>query len=374
MPCLNEALTVGICVGKAQAYLRGAGVSGEVLVADNGSTDGSQRIARDLGAHVVDVSERGYGAALRAGIQAARGRYIIMADSDDSYDFSALGPFVDKLREGHDLVMGNRFQGAILPGAMPPLHRYLGNPVLTGIGRMFFRTPIGDFHCGLRGFNKAAIDSLSLSSSGMEFASEMVVKASLNRLRMTQVPVTLSPDGRDRAPHLRSWRDGWRHLRFLLLFSPRWLFLYPGLLMLALGVGGMAWLLPGGVRVANVVFDIHTLLYCSASAMAGLQLTLFAILMRCLGAESRLLPASAVTRWFIECFRLEVGLLVALGFAGGSIGVAVHSILLWQHTAFHQLDPSVVMRHAIPAVTMGVAAIELMMFSFFITFLQFRNN
>lgn len=374
MPCLNEARTVGVCIQKALGYLRLAGVSGEVVVADNGSTDGSQRIAQDLGARVVDVSERGYGAALRAGIQAARGRYVIMADSDDSYDFSALRPFVDKLREGYDLVMGNRFEGAILPGAMPPLHRYLGNPVLTGIGRMLFRAPIGDFHCGLRGFNKAAIERLNLTSSGMEFASEMVVKASLHRLSMKEVPVTLSPDGRDRAPHLRSWRDGWRHLRFLLLLSPRWLFLYPGLALFALGMGGMAWLLPGGVQVANVVFDIHTLLYCSAGTMAGLQLTLFAILMRCLGAQNQLLPANAVTRWFMESFRLEVGLLMALLLCLGAIGIALQSLLLWQHTAFHDLNPSVVMRHAIPAVTMGVAGIELMMFSFFITFLQFNKK
>lgn len=374
MPCLNEARTVGRCIQKALDYLREAGVAGEIVVADNGSVDGSQHIARNLGARVVDVPERGYGAALRAGIHAARGRYIIMADSDDSYDFSALAPFIEKLRQGYDLVMGNRFKGAILPGAMPPLHRYVGNPVLTGIGKMFFGSPVGDFHCGLRGFGKAAVERLNLTSSGMEFASEMVVKASLHQLKIAEVPATLSPDGRDRAPHLRSWRDGWRHLRFLLLFSPRWLFLYPGLTLLIFGVGGMAWLLPGGVQVASVVFDVHTLLYCSAAFMVGLQLTLFAVLMRCLGAENRLLPNNAVTQWFTERFRLEVGLLLALALCAGAIGTAIQSVLLWQNTEFHNLNPSVVMRHAIPSVTMGVAGIEMMMFSFFITFLQFRKS
>lgn len=374
MPCLNEARTVGLCIQKAMRYLRHSGVSGEVLIADNGSTDGSQGVAESLGARVVHVPERGYGAALRTGIQAARGRYVIMADSDDSYDFSALAPFVAKLRSGYELVMGNRFKGVILPGAMPPLHRYLGNPVLTGIGRLLFRAPVGDFHCGLRGFRKSAMDKLDLSCSGMELASEMVVKASLHGLSMAEVPVTLSPDGRDRAPHLRSWRDGWRHLRFLLLFSPRWLFLYPGMLLLALGIGGMACLMPEGVRVANVVFDIHTLLYCSAAVMVGLQLTLFAVLMRCLGAENRLLPASSVTQWFMKKFRLELGLLMALALCLSALAIATQSLLIWQHTAFHELNPSVMMRHAIPAVTMGVAGVELMMFSFFITFLQFRKK
>ncbi len=228
MPCLNEAETIGTCVGKARAYLESRGIAGEVLVADNGSTDGSQAIAESLGARVVPIAQKGYGAALLGGIAAARGTYIIMGDADDSYDFTALDPFVAKLREGYELVMGNRFHGGIKPGAMPALHRYLGNPVLTGIGRLFFHSPVGDFHCGLRGFNRDAVRGLELTAPGMEFASEMVVKATLQQLRISEVPTTLSPDGRSRAPHLRSWRDGWRHLRFLLLFSPRWLFLYPG--------------------------------------------------------------------------------------------------------------------------------------------------
>ncbi len=234
MPCLNEAETLATCIDKAMLFLKRSGVSGEVLIADNGSSDGSPEIAGRHGARVVQVKEKGYGAALLGGIQAARGTYVIMADADDSYDFAHLDGFVAKLRQGCELVMGNRFLGGIKPGAMPPLHRYLGNPVLTGIGRLFFKSPSGDFHCGLRGFSKQAIDRLELQTTGMEFASEMVVKATLHGLRIAEVPTTLSPDGRSRPPHLRSWRDGWRHLRFLLIFSPRWLFLYPGLCMISL--------------------------------------------------------------------------------------------------------------------------------------------
>ena len=250
MPCLNEAETLAICIRKAMGYLERSGVAGEVVIADNGSTDGSQAIATELGARVVAIPARGYGAALLGGIQAARGRYVIMGDSDDSYDFSRLDGFVDKLRDGWQLVMGNRFQGGIAPGAMPPLHRYLGNPVLTATGRILYGSPSGDFHCGLRGFDRASILELGLDLPGMEFASEMVVKATIRKLRITEVPTTLSKDGRSRPPHLRSWRDGWRHLRFLLLFSPRWVFLYSGLIMFsASGCSGMLVLEVGPVHV-----------------------------------------------------------------------------------------------------------------------------
>src|SRR5690348_441098 len=245
MPCLNEAATIGRCIAKARAFLTSDVVAGEIVVADNGSTDGSQAIARTHGARVVDIADRGYGSALIGGIQAARGTYVIIGDSDDSYDFSALGGFLDRLREGHDLVMGNRFTGGIAPGAMPALHRYLGNPVLSTIGRAFFHSPCRDFHCGLRGFRRDAILALDLQSPGMEFASEMVVKATVGGLMVSEVPTTLSPDGRGRPSHLRSWRDGWRHLRFLLLFSPRWLFFYPGCALFLCGLAVMGWLLPG---------------------------------------------------------------------------------------------------------------------------------
>src|SRR5690349_5248662 len=261
MPCLNESETLATCIQKAWRYIRRSGISGEVVVADNGSTDGSQNIARRHDAIVVDVPAKGYGSALIAGIRAARGRFVIMGDSDDSYDFAELDPFVQKLRGGSELVMGNRFKGGIKKGAMPPLHRYLGNPVLTSIGRLFFNSPCGDFHCGLRGFSRDAILRLDLQSPGMEFASEMVVKATLRGLDIAEVPTTLSPDGRSRPPHLRSWRDGWRHLRFLLLFSPAWLFLYPGFALFAGGLLTMLWLQPQSRSIGSVTLDVHTLFY-----------------------------------------------------------------------------------------------------------------
>jgi len=280
MPCLNEAATVGSCVAKARGFLERAGIAGEVLVADNGSEDGSSALAQQAGARVVQVAERGYGAALAAGIAAARGRYVIMGDADDSYDFSRLEPFVDKLRQGYPLVVGNRFKGGIRPGAMPPLHRYLGNPVLSFVGRLFFGAGVGDFHCGLRGFDRAAVRSLDLRTPGMEFASELVVKAALAGWRIAEVPTTLHPDGRGRPPHLRSWRDGWRHLRFLLLFSPRWLFLYPGLVLLVLGVALTTALYFAPLRVFGAGLDIHSMLYASAAALLGMQLCLFALFAR----------------------------------------------------------------------------------------------
>src|SRR5216683_2493132 len=263
MPCLNEAETVATCVRKAAGFLREHGIDGEIVVADNGSTDGSQRLAEEAGARVVAVSAKGYGNALLGGIVDAQGRYIIMGDADDSYDFTALMPFVSALRDGADLVMGNRFRGGIAPGAMPPLHRYLGNPVLSFVGRLFFRSAIGDFHCGLRGFNRDSVMALNLQATGMEFASEMVVKAALAGQHVTEVPTTLAKDGRSRPPHLHTWRDGWRHLRFLLLYSPRWLFLYPGALLMLAGAAAGAWLLPGPRTIAGVAFDVHTLVYAA---------------------------------------------------------------------------------------------------------------
>src|SRR5260370_14978563 len=269
MPCLNEAATIGRCIAKARAFLVGNAVAGEILVSDTGSSDRSQESAGWKHARVVDVAERGYGSALLGGIQAARGTYVIMGDSDDSYDFSALGGFLERLRAGDDLVMGNRFKGGIKPGAMPALHRYLGNPVLSAIGRAFFHSTVRDFHCGLRGFRRDAILALDLQSQGMEFASEMVVKATIRGLRISEVPTTLSPDGRGRPAHLRSWRDGWRHLRFLLLFSPRWLFFYPGCLLFLGGLAAMAWLLPGPRRIGSVGFHVHSRFHSSPAGVNG---------------------------------------------------------------------------------------------------------
>src|SRR5690349_6704397 len=290
MPCLNEAETLATCIKKAQKALEDLNVDGEVVVADNGSTDGSPDIAASLGARVVHVAEKGYGSALLGGIKAARGKYIIMGDADDSYDFTNLGPFLEKLRAGYELVMGNRFKGGIAPRAMPPLHKYLGNPVLTGIGRVFFRSPCGDFHCGLRGFSKAAIQRLDLRTRGMEFASETVVKASLHGLRITEVPTTLSVDGRSRPPHLNTWRDGWRHLRFLLLYSPRWLFLYPGLLLMLVGAVVSGWLLVGPRVVDGITFDIHTFLYAAMAIVIGYQTVIFAIFTKVFAITEGLLP------------------------------------------------------------------------------------
>ena len=293
MPCLNEAETLAICITKARSYLDRAGIVGEIVVADNGSNDGSQELAAANGARVVDVKERGYGAALSGAILAARGKFVVMGDADDSYDFSRLDPFVSKLREGFELVMGNRFRGGIAPGAMPPLHRYLGNPVLSGIGRLFFTTSIRDFHCGLRGFNRRAIEGLQLRTTGMEFASEMVVKASLADLRIAEVPTTLSPDGRSRPPHLRSWRDGWRHLRFLLLYAPRSLFLFPGIAMVSFGLLVCALVLPGPLKTGSVVFDVHTLIIGSSSIIVGTQVVICFLLAKQYATNVGLLPLGA---------------------------------------------------------------------------------
>lgn len=371
MPCLNEAETLQICIDKALTSLVALGVSGEVLVADNGSSDGSQDIARSAGARVVSVSERGYGAALRAGIGAARGRYVIMGDADDSYAFDALEAFHARLREGWELVMGNRFRGGIAPGAMPPLHRYLGNPVLSYIGRLFFRIPIGDFHCGLRGFSREAIARLNLQTSGMEFASEMIIKSSMAGLRICEVPTTLKPDGRSRPPHLRSWRDGWRHLRFMLLLSPRWLFIYPGMVLTLLGLAGSFWVLPGTRVVTGIGFDIHSLLYFSAASIVGLQMLCFGVLARCTGACSGLLPPSPLTRWILGRFRLEVGLVASMLLMVAAAVLAWQTFYGWELAGFSALDPGLTMRKAIPAAALGVAGMELLGISFWITFLQF---
>src|SRR2546429_3462042 len=291
MPCLNEAETVATCVRKAIGFLASSGISGEVLVADNGSTDGSQRLAEEAGARVVPISDKGYGNALMGGIIAARGKYVIMGDADDSYDFTNLMPFVNELRKGADLVMGNRFRGGVAPGAMPPLHKYLGNPVLSFIGRLFFHSKAGDFHCGLRGFNRDSVMALNLQATGMEFASEMVVKATLAGQHVTEVPTTLSKDGRSRPPHLRSWRDGWRHLRFLLLFSPRWLFFLPRLALLILGLVIGLLVIPHPFSIGSVTFDVNTLVAASAMVVIGFQSVLFWLFTQVYAGSGGFLPA-----------------------------------------------------------------------------------
>jgi glycosyltransferase involved in cell wall biosynthesis len=370
MPCLNEAETIETCVRKARAYIESRHLDAEVVVADNGSTDGSQALAERCGARVVAVQSRGYGAALRHGIESARGRFVIMGDADDSYDFSALDPFMTQLRAGYELVMGNRFRGGIKPNAMPPLHKYLGNPVLTGIGRLLFRSPCGDFHCGLRGFSRDAIRSLALSSNGMEFASEMVVKATLRGLRITEVPTVLSPDGRSRAPHLRSWRDGWRHLRFLLLFSPSWLFFYPGIVMLIVGIAAMLWLLPGQQPAGKVVFDLNTLVFAGAAIVCGFQAIVFYMFAKTFAIRSGLLPEDPVVSRVRDMLRLEAGLVAGCAAFLVGLGLATYALGAWGSESFGPLDPGKSLRIAIPSATLLVIGLQIMFSSCLLSILQ----
>ena len=374
MPCLNEAETLETCIKKAQKSLQELNVNGEVIIADNGSTDGSPEIAASLGARVIHVAEKGYGSALQGGIKAARGKFIIMGDADDSYDFTNLGPFLEKLRAGYDLVMGNRFKGGIAPNAMPPLHKYLGNPVLTGIGRLFFRSPCGDFHCGLRGFSKAAIQRLDLRTTGMEFASETVVKASLHGLRITEVPTTLSVDGRNRPPHLRSWRDGWRHLRFLLLYSPRWLFLYPGLLLMLIGTVVSGWLLVGPRVVDGITLDVHTFLYAAIAIVIGYQTVIFAIFTKVFAITERLLPEDPRLKTLFRYIKLETGIVAGVILLAAGIGLSVYALSFWSSTSFGPLDPSRTLRLVIPAVTLIALGLQTVLSSFFLSILGLERH
>lgn len=365
MPCLDEAETLEICITKARGFLDRAGIAGEILIADNGSTDGSQKIAQSLGARVIDVVEKGYGAAIGGGIVAAKGKYIIMGDADDSYDFSNLDAYVKALRAGNQLVMGNRFVGGVAPGAMPPLHRYLGNPVLSFIGRLLFKTHIGDFHCGLRGFDRVAILGLNLRTTGMEFASEMVVKATLSELKITEVPTTLQPDGRTRSPHLRSFRDGWRHLRFLLLFSPRWLFLYPGIGLVFVGLFATAFLLPGPVQITtNIELDVHTLLVAVMSVLVGLQSISFALIGRSFATRYGFIPRSERFGKILEALSLERILLFSLVLIVGGIFGTLWAVQQWAETGFGGLAYSQIMRPMIISTAALVAGLQTMMTGF----------
>ena len=375
MPCLNEAKTVGVCVEKARRALDELGVCGEVIVADNGSADGSREIAAAAGARVVPVETRGYGGALMGGIAAARGRYVIMGDADDSYDFLAIGPFVEKLRSGYDLVMGNRFAGGIAPGAMPSLHRYLGNPVLSFVARLFFGGDLGDFHSGMRAFRTEAIRALDLRTTGMEFASEMAVKARLHRLSITEVPVRLYPDKRGRPPHLRTWRDGWRHLRFLLLYIPRWLFFYPGAALMVVGLAVGLWLLPGPRVAGPIGFDVHTLVYAAGAVILGFQAIVFALFTKIFAISEGLLPEDPRFNTLFRYMTLETGLLVgalllAVGFAG-----ALWALSIWQAAAFGAIDEtSRTLRIVITSVTALSLGLELILASFFFSILGLRRK
>jgi glycosyltransferase involved in cell wall biosynthesis len=374
MPCLNEAETLATCIQKARQAIEKDSLSAEIIVADNGSTDGSQLIATELGARVVPIKRKGYGSALIGGIDAAHGDLVIMGDADDSYDFTAIAPLIAKLREGYDLVVGNRFLGGIEPGAMPWSHRWIGNPVLTFISRVFFHTPVGDAHCGLRGFRKDAYERMNLRATGMEFASEMVIKASLKGMRIAEVPVVLRPDGRSRPPHLRTWRDGWRHLRFMLLFSPRWLFLYPGLALFAVGVLLSALLIPGPLHVGGVRLDVHTLLVASFLALLGYQLVLFAVFTKIFAVRTGFHPPHPLLETVFRYVTLEVGLAAgALMVLVGLVALVV-AVASWGAVGFGNLDPSFTMREVIPAVVLLALGTQTVFASFFISILSIDRD
>lgn len=372
MPCLNEEKTLPACISKAKAFLDARGIKGEVLVADNGSSDRSVEIAQGMGARVVAVEDKGYGNALRGGIADARGQYIIMGDADNSYDFSELDLFVTRLREGYDLVMGNRFRGGIQQGAMPALHRYLGNPLLSFVGRLFFRSKIGDFHCGLRGFSKAAYKKMALKSEGMEFASEIVIKASLLKMRITEVPIVLSPDGRDRKPHLRSWHDGWRHLKLLLMYCPRWLFLYPGVFFLMAGIVVLCLLLPGAKQIGTVRIDIHTLFYMCVISTIGLVLLQFYLFGRVYGDRSGYYALRDIHRKLIRFLTIERGLLIGGIMLGMGMLGTLYAYHKWQQTGYADLDPTSVFRIILPSGFALINGIFVILGSFFIHLLRMR--
>ena len=369
MPCLNEVETLAACIAKARRAIEDGGYSAEIIVADNGSSDGSQLLARELGARVVPVQRKGYGSALIGGIDAAQGRLVVMGDADASYDFASIAPLISKLREGYDLVVGNRFLGGIQPGAMPWSHRWVGNPGLTRVSRIFFHAPVGDTHCGLRAFTKDAYQRMRLRATGMEFASEMVIKASLKGMRITEVPVVLHPDGRSRPPHLRTWRDGWRHLRFMLLFSPRWLFLYPGMVLFGLSVLVGAALETGPKAIGPFGFDIHTLLLAGFGSLIGYQLIVFAVFTKVFAMREGFHPPNRSYSAMFRYVQLETGLaLGALMFALGVAGTII-AVLSWGAVGFGALDPRLTMREIIPAAVLLTLGVQTIFASFFLSIL-----
>ncbi len=373
MPCLNEAESLAPCIEKAKAAIEAAGVPGEVLIADNGSTDGSIEIAESLGARVVHVKARGYGSALKGGFAAAKGKYILMGDADGSYDFGHLDRFLVKLDAGADLVMGNRFAGGIAPGAMPPLHRYFGNPGLSWMGRLFFGAPVGDFYCGLRAFRRDALGTLNLQSPGMELGVEMVAKAALYGLNVQEVPTTLSPDLRSRPPHLRTWRDGWRTLRFFLLFSPRWLFFYPGVILIVLGLALSVAVLPGPLNVIGARLDVHTLLYAGAAIVVGFQAVMFAVLARVYAASEGFLPDTQLVRRARQVFSLELGLLIGGVLLLAAVILSVIAFVRWDDSSFRHLNYPDSLRIAIPATVALMLGVQTILSSFFLSVLGIKH-
>jgi glycosyltransferase involved in cell wall biosynthesis len=377
MPCLNEAETLARCIEKARLGLQQAGVRGEILVADNGSTDGSREIAREHGARVVNVKEKGYGSALRGGIEAAASPWIIMGDADDSYDFSRIEGFVQKFREGYELVMGCRLPsggGTIMPGAMPWKNRWIGNPSLSLTGRMFFKCPARDFHCGLRGFTKAGYEKMDLKTTGMEFASEMVIKATLKGLRITEVPITLHKDGRSRPPHLKPWRDGWRHLRFMLIYSPRWLFLVPGLLLATAGLFSGTVLTLGSLRIGHVAFDAGTLAVSSMMLIIGVQLVAFAFFTKVFAIGEGLLPQDPAFSRVFKYFTLEKGIVLGLLILLAGLGLLGYGVWVWKQAGYGVLPYAENMRRLLPAVTLVVVGIQIIFSSFFMSVLGLKTS
>lgn len=370
MPCLNEAETLEICIKKAKKSLKDNKINGEVIIADNGSTDGSQEIAKRNGARVIDIPVRGYGAALIGGCNAAEGKYVIMGDADDSYAFDDIMPFVKKLRQGYELVMGNRFKGGIEKGAMPPLHRYLGNPVLSGLGRIIYRSKIGDFHCGMRGYNVKKMRELDLRTTGMEYASEMVVKAELNNLKIAEVPTTLKKDGRSRPPHLKSWSDGWRHLKFLLMYSPKWLFLIPGVLMTVIGLIGTILLSFTPVSIGEVTFDIQTLFYFAALFVVGIQVLFFALYTKIYAMKNSMLPVKTKFDKKLLSFKFEVILVVGVILLLIGLALLITNLVSWGSQSFGELEVRAATRMTILSAAALISGIQLIFGSFFIGILQ----
>ena len=369
MPCLNEAETIRICVEKAKFFLSTYEVSGEVLVADNGSTDGSREIAEKCGARVVVVPEKGYGAALIGGNLAARGKYCIMGDADNSYNFTELMPFLEKLREGYDLVMGNRFKGGIGKGAMPALHKYLGNPVLSTIGKVLYPSDIGDFHCGLRGYNTEAIKNLGLRTLGMEYASEMVVQAALHGLRITEVPIILHPDGRSRPPHLRSWSDGWRHLKYLLMHAPNWLFYVPGFFMFIFGLTGTVLLTLFEPVVET--FGLNTLLYMVVITVAGFNILSFGVVAKVYATQSKFIPMSHKEKFYdkinANSGSLAGGSMIFLGVAG-----TLMTLYMWNSRFFEWMEVDIAMRITLPSVMLIIIGLNIILTSFLVDILRIK--
>jgi glycosyltransferase involved in cell wall biosynthesis len=373
MPCLNEAETLETVIKKAQSCIQEHGLSGEIVIADNGSTDGSQAIAERLGARVVLVEEKGYGCALRGGIEAAKGQFIIMGDADDSYDFSAFFPFIERLRDGAELVMGSRFKGKIMPGAMPWKNQHIGNPIQTKIGQIMFGCPISDFNCGMRGFTKDAYYKMGLVTKTWEFASEMIIKAALRHMRIDEVPITLHKDGRSRPPHLQPWRAGWRNIRFMLLHSPRWLFLIPGLLLTLLGIIGFALVLPGPRPIFGMVFDVTSLVFCATACIVGDQVISLGFLARAFAISQGLLPSTGKPMWFQRHIGLESILVTGILLAFIGFGLLIAAVSIWYHHGFGQLPYESIMRLVVPASTLVAIGIQMGFTGFFLGVLELKR-